>query len=398
PRAVFIDLLFTHQHQDEPEAAFENLVQHLRGDRGRCGSDAPIFVADLADQVHYRVANNSVVHERLRDKAKVKRVPVNWIADQGHYPLAMKTIDPSSWPTALDGHGVGKEKLYLPSPAFALYRIAFPGAQPDDFEAPLALRWGFTPQDQPQPGVVEYEGKCLEAASKDSEADDTRLKIGAAIGQLTLDVLRIFDSPGPRQSCPYSFFVSAHTVLDGNSAEGQPLFSAFHQRYVLIGTRLAGSGDVVVSPVHGQLPGVFAHAMALDNLFRDGDSYWRPMPALGESWPLSRFSWDDIVTILLIAILMVLSMWFFQPWRRTCHAEGLHDRATKVLILELTVAFLLVLVVVLALVILHYPPINWIGVSALYGLAITLSGMVEDDARVATQPSQSSKGASEWID
>jgi len=120
PRAVFLDLLFTHEHKGEPPGAFENLVLNLSGDRGSCRG-APIYVADMADQVHYPVPGNSVVHERLREKPKIQRVPANWVADEGLYPLAMSTIDPSTWPTALGGR-------YLPSPAFALYRLEEPDA------------------------------------------------------------------------------------------------------------------------------------------------------------------------------------------------------------------------------------------------------------------------------
>lgn len=385
PRAVFLDLLFTHEHEGEPPGAFENLVLNLSGDRGSCRG-APIYVADMADQVHYPVPGNSVVHERLRETPKIRRVPANWVADEGLYPLAMRTIDPSSWPTAL-----GDEERYLPSPAFALYRLEVPDAEPEDFDEPMVIRWGYTPQAPPENTGIDFQGYCAEARSARSEGEDRRQKVLAALGQLMIDVFRVLDSPGPRQSCPYSFFVSAHTVLEGNSGEGQPLHAMFNQRYVLIGTRLDGSGDVVVSPVHGQLPGVFSHAMALDNLLRDRDRYWRPMPAMGNDWPLSQISLENVVTTLLIATLVLLSMGLFQPWRLAQHAAGRHGRASALLALELAVAFVLIAIVVFALVRLHYPPINWIGVLALLIVAIKLSGMVKPEATSAPPHPQPSK-------
>lgn len=44
-------------------------------------------------------------------------------------------------------------------------------------------------------------------------------------------------------------------------------------RIILVGTDLTGLNDVVVSPVHDRLPGVYQHAVALDNLITFGSRY-----------------------------------------------------------------------------------------------------------------------------
>ncbi|XXJ21387.1 CHASE2 domain-containing protein [Desulfovibrio caledoniensis] len=49
-------------------------------------------------------------------------------------------------------------------------------------------------------------------------------------------------------------------------------------RVVLIGTALTGSNDLVQTPANGQLPGVYYHAMALDNLTRYGPRYFTNPP------------------------------------------------------------------------------------------------------------------------
>lgn len=46
-----------------------------------------------------------------------------------------------------------------------------------------------------------------------------------------------------------------------------------HNRLVLVGIKDVAGADWILSPVHGNVPGVFLHAMALDNLIRWGPNY-----------------------------------------------------------------------------------------------------------------------------
>ncbi len=66
-----------------------------------------------------------------------------------------------------------------------------------------------------------------------------------------------------RQPCPYHTETAAHQLMSNASDE---LKQRFKDSYVIIGAAISGTGDTVNSPVHGQLPGAFLHAMALDNL------------------------------------------------------------------------------------------------------------------------------------
>ena len=358
PRAVFVDLLFAHQHEPDNPQAFENLVQHLAGGRG-CRSDTPIYVADMADQPGFPVPGNSVVLERLRRQQEgqtkpVQRVPANWVAEPGIYPLVLEDVDPTGWlspPAALPAG--------LPTPAFALYRTAMPGADPADFIAPMVVRWGFTPQDEPS-GSPDLGGHC-----ESVDGDDWALRI--AVQQFGMDLLRIFDRPHrPRQACPYSFFVSAHTAIKGGSSrQGGPLHELFHDRYVLIGAFLAGAGDVTVSPVHGQLPGVFGHGMALDNLFRYHAGYWRPMPPLGRGWPAAQISWGAVLSIALFLILQRLNLHLFRPWRAELRRDR-PERAPMLAALEVLLGLAIIGVAIMGLALLHYSPINWLGLIALW--------------------------------
>lgn len=377
PRAVFVDLLFTHQHDADP--ALDNLALHLSGDRG-CRNAAPVLVADMADQRDFRVPGDTVVLDRLRRRAEaqrgvVQRVPVNWVAERGLYPLTLDVIAPENWPTRLDG----ADGPVLPTPAFALYRIMSPGATGRDFADPMVVRWGFTPQAPPPSGVT-LEGGCYDPARREPPWQ-------IALRQIGLDLFKTFEAPGPRQRCPYNVAISAHTALEGGSSrQGGELHGLFHDRYVLIGAALAGSNDVTVSPVHGQLPGVFLHAMALDNLLRFHAGYWRPIPAIGSDGVLARVSGGALLSIALFVGFVLLDRRLFKPWRAKCRVENIQGMVSLLALLELLLVLLTILVVILILIIGHYSPINWLGLIGLWiGAALTVSEELDSRSGFVTE-------------
>jgi CHASE2 domain-containing sensor protein len=53
-------------------------------------------------------------------------------------------------------------------------------------------------------------------------------------------------------------------------------------RFIFVGARLAGLNDQVLSAIHGYMPGVYKHAMALDNFVTYGASY----PTVPRPWLL----------------------------------------------------------------------------------------------------------------
>ncbi len=73
-------------------------------------------------------------------------------------------------------------------------------------------------------------------------------------------------------------------------------------RLVLVGANITSTGDLVESPVHGQLPGVYLHAMALDNLINAGMDYDHE-PA---NFPGLPFNWLDLLELGLLALIAVL--------------------------------------------------------------------------------------------
>jgi CHASE2 domain len=97
------------------------------------------------------------------------------------------------------------------------------------------------------------------------------------------------------EPCPPILTLKAEDLYRDQSfiaANGNPA-SLIAKRFIFVGTRLAGLNDQVFSPIHGYLPGVYKHAMAMDNLISYGANY----PTIPRPWLLGV-----IVVVIYIAI------------------------------------------------------------------------------------------------
>jgi CHASE2 domain-containing sensor protein len=73
-------------------------------------------------------------------------------------------------------------------------------------------------------------------------------------------------------ACRPFLTLSFGQVLQGMDAD---MAQVLQGRVVLIGTQLSGAGDLVSTATHGQLPGVYLHATALENLLTMGSRFER---------------------------------------------------------------------------------------------------------------------------
>ncbi|MFO1425406.1 MAG: CHASE2 domain-containing protein [Steroidobacteraceae bacterium] len=169
------------------------------------------------------------------------------------------------------------------TPAFAAFRAACvadarwapgcaanPRGAASDFTEPLRLRWGAFP-----PALQAFSSDartCQPFANADGHVPLAR-RLGVALRELTLGLFEdLRDAPGVavRLPCPAVPVVPLSLLERAPLEEWRELLRG---RAVLIGASIAGIPDYVATPVHGQLPGVLLHAMALDNLARDGANY-----------------------------------------------------------------------------------------------------------------------------
>ena len=105
--------------------------------------------------------------------------------------------------------------------------------------------------------------------------------------------------------CPYNQVIPIR-AFKGQGFSQEELHAALGGKIVMVGADLKAIGDNSFSPVHGRLPGVLVHAMALDNLIsfegqyrENGEFEWH------ELWhaPANVFIF---LSVLLTALVMVL--------------------------------------------------------------------------------------------
>ena len=121
-------------------------------------------------------------------------------------------------------------------------------------------------------------------------------KLGDAIS----NVLPAFYEP---QSRPYIRSVTYDEFFSTNDRD--KLHDLVAGKHVIVGASIDGVEDYVTNAVDGQTPGVFLHAMALDNLIKFGKEYFRDGDEMG---------WSFLPKPLLIEILAIVGLVFMWQW------------------------------------------------------------------------------------
>lgn len=105
-----------------------------------------------------------------------------------------------------------------------------------------------------------------------------------------------------KQTCPYTRTISVGHLLNSDPNDPDPdVKSAVDGKTVFYGGGFLMASDTVVSPVFGELPAVYLHAMAYDNLRTFGANYKR-----ADRGMVSTSSAVDGVLLLLIAAALVV--------------------------------------------------------------------------------------------
>jgi hypothetical protein len=183
-----------------------------------------------------------------------------------------------------------------------------------------------------------------------------------------------------RQACPYSTTVSARMIL--SAPQDAALRELVHEKYVFYGGDLTGLEDTVVPPTHVKLPGVYLHAMALDNLLTfKGDYKHSVIPIFGRDIGAGNLTY-------LVAALLAVVVVFFARWEPVVQADritadkergfayfGILWRRWRLWFRFNIGMFLVIVAVCWALYSLAgISPKNWLGY---WGLMTALSGMAK---------------------
>lgn len=356
PRAVYLDVLLLEER--EYDDSFESAYASLNA--------AVTVAADEADRkrkipVFFGVGAPGQCSIFSSEKG-VQDVVTGWQGVGAGYPLSINADSVHEGAAHMGCDRPGVTGAGTDSVAFALYRhacakgtetgcreavSAFPSAA---MGLPLAVQWGWRPPVRDGDGT-RCEGPQDVAARRPSP---TRMERWVSAAGLAWDSFRGAAEPGredrKRERCVFPLTVFADALVHDETLMergpgGRPLLE---DRVVLIGTRLVGLDDLVSTPVNQQVPGVYLHAMALDNLMQWGHDRVHVNAALGP--------WIGLGTAVLMSLAAGWLLFRAGPGR-------------------LGVARLLGLFAVLALIaclqvwfvqgVLRQPPQDWLGLGAL---------------------------------
>jgi hypothetical protein len=134
------------------------------------------------------------------------------------------------------------------------------------FDQPLDVVWG----SRPDPDYVAI------TKSISGKAPPCRGEARDWGGRLMEQMVGIRGAgSGALQECLYTLNIGYDRLVSGQGLQQQDLTTILAGKLVLVGGHFRASNDWVESPVHGQVPGVHIHAMALDNLVEAGRGYRR---------------------------------------------------------------------------------------------------------------------------
>jgi len=119
-----------------------------------------------------------------------------------------------------------------------------------------------------------------------------------------------------RPVCPYHVTIPVRALQDyGGKNPFGPLDTHLNGATIFYGTALMGMHDVIESPVHGAVPGVHLHAMALDNLLNWGTQY-----LVAEEFDILHWTKATLMTIFCLLLITLAD--FALHWHKSRY---IHD-------------------------------------------------------------------------
>ena len=255
PAAIFMDINFAQKREDPSIAILADTLCRVRDELG-----LPVFLAALPNASDGRLA----IRDELMPARQSDGGPCTIL---GGVNDAADPIDGVAWSYPLKWHIADGDTR--PGPAqdgeyefhSAALLIATETAKANgrsfrvDNEAPsLALMWG---PSIPLLHPPDYWAHCTPAESFWNLL--VPYPIRHALGRTSA-----------LMTCPTHPTLS---VAQLNQLEDEQLASYLDGAFVFIGARVASYDDFAISPVHGRIPGIYVHAMALDNLLVYGQDY-----------------------------------------------------------------------------------------------------------------------------
>lgn len=264
PKALFVDITFGQERNDATVSELRDALCRIQVDWM-----VPVFLAALPDTQSGELRVRSGLHGAQRNGR-----PCFTLVGVDHEP---DPIDGFAWTYRLTmgGHQEGHESAGHASREQTNEELSVGVNPPGYRSAALAMAQDagkFNINVSPDPLALVWGIASAEPISDINDESRGHCRLGTAdkLSKWFAPFTAIFKDGKPRKICAYHRALSIGSL---NEMSEQTLATALRGKYVLVGAKVPGYNDWVDTPIHGSIPGIHAHAMALDNLLTFGDDY-----------------------------------------------------------------------------------------------------------------------------
>lgn len=249
PTVIFLDITFGQERDDPTVTQLADALCAVQG------MGIQVFLAGLPTGPKGEL--------QVRSGLQKGSAPCFTLVGVDYFP---DPLDGLAWTYELSRHWAGNRMASGPQPIEG--EPVYPSAALAIASARLKLDQTLGPE----------QGRMALVWGHNSASQDSRPRSLAGchegereLSQVIPKVLRnLFGGEARTPLCPYHRTLSADQL---NYMDPSELRRYVHQKFVLVGANVPGYNDFVQSPVHGLLPGVHVHAMALDNFLTFGKNY-----------------------------------------------------------------------------------------------------------------------------
>lgn len=279
PKAIFLDITFGQERDDPSIDILQETLCKISNDY-----KVPIFLAGLpSQQTGGLTIRSGLIEKPSAGKRCFTLVGVDYVPDP---------IDGIAWSYQLTRHlgdagwvsgppDTGEDQPSYRSAAMAMAQDAAEINLGEE-STPMAMVWGHN--SAPQEHRPDILSKCRPGTPE---------KMNLIPG-----ILRQIWEDEQLPLCPYHQTISVGQLHDLEEAE---IASYIKNKYIMVGGQVPGYNDFANSPVHGIIPGVHMHAMALDNLLTyKGDYKLSAEWTLPPSWQLLR---PGLIVIFVVFLM-----------------------------------------------------------------------------------------------
>lgn len=276
PRALMVDITFGQERNDPSISALKDKLCEI----GKV-LRIPVYLAALPDAAAGGLSVRDGLAQGNSADACFTLVGVDYVPDpldgQAWSYQLTRFFDGERWLAGQPPSGSSAPRYR--SAALAMAEDAG-GVKLDTGSEPMALMWGF---------------------KSEAQSDRPDLTRGCQTGETDLRrwvprlIRQLWESDDKPALCPYHRTLSFAQVAE---MEETAVSEFVGDKFVFVGAQVPGYNDHANSPVHGLLPGVHLHAMALDNFLSYGADY-----KISADWTLPPH--PDLVVPGLVSVAIV---------------------------------------------------------------------------------------------